>query len=354
MQKSAAKGDAKAAGRVAVRAVIVGGRDDFTEVGYVDVLVEEEGSLLWRPARSELGTPRSGHALVVLPSSASAAVPDGAAEGMVAEGNKPVADPYAGMGPRERAAAIERDARKQNPFMQVADRYAGMGARERAAAMERDQHALQQHTTPVEEQSSSELAGHASGQSVALKGVVGESEVGDGGVGGGAGVDGGDGGVSLLVVGGFGNAQHLRETEIVRLPKDLGSLLYTLEDLWQQEEEARVGFQAEGEGGSDDFMEVTPGPKMVFKRSGVAAVVLGGVHSPVRGVYSFGGFDGSQAVKTVEVLAVSASGTIEGQWREVHMMKHARYSSAALELPACEGEVGGVGRIGVFGGFDGI
>ena len=351
MQKSAANDDAKASGRVAVRAVIVGGRDDFTEVGYVDMLVEEEGSLLWRPARSELGTPRSGHALLLLTPSASTAVPGGAAEGMVAEGSKPVADAYAGMGPRERAAAIESDTRNQKPLMQVADRYAGMGARERAAAMERDQHALRQHTTPVEQQLSSELVGHTSGQSVALKGVVGESEVGDGGVEGGV---GGDGGVSLLVVGGFGNAQHLRETEMVRLPEDLGSLLYTLQDLWQQDEEARVGFEAQGEGGADEFMEVTPGPKMLFKRSGVAAVVLGGVHSPVRGVYSFGGFDGSQAVKTVEVLAVSAGGNIVGQWREVHMMKHARYSSAALELPACEGEGGGVGRIGVFGGFDGI
>ena len=37
---------------VKVRAIMVGGRDDFTEVGYIDLLLEEGDGWVWRPARS--------------------------------------------------------------------------------------------------------------------------------------------------------------------------------------------------------------------------------------------------------------------------------------------------------------
>ena len=70
-------------------------------------------------------------------------------------------------------------------------------------------------------------AAHEQASGVALGSRLGEGEALVGGVQSDA------SGVSLLVVGGFGDSRHLRDTEMLRLPKDLVSLLYTLDDLWQ-------------------------------------------------------------------------------------------------------------------------
>jgi len=59
---------------------------------------------------------------------------------------------------------------------------------------------------------------------------------------------------------------------------------------------------------------------MAFKRSGVAVAVLGNTEGEgeggVRGAYAFGGFSGTAAVKTVEVLKIGVESGI-GVWREV-------------------------------------
>ena len=106
---------------------------------------------------------------------------------------------------------------------------------------------------------------------------------------------------------------------------------------------------------------------MAFKRSGCAVAALvgsSGSDSVHGGVYAFGGFSGTQPIRTVEVLPFGGGGGGGGGggfgvWREVHMMKHARYGGCAVVLPSeaagasAAGGGGSVPRIAVLGGFDG-
>ena len=245
------------------------------------------------------------------------------------------------MGPRERAAAIARDSAKRKPRAAAAAAPAAAGG---GGGIQVPANGEGAHDS---------AAAHAS-SAVGSPGRAREGEA-----------LGHWAGVSLLVVGGFHDSRHLRDTEVLRLPHDLASMLYSLDDLWQQQEEAQIGFEGigEGEGGETrdgggaarGAVDAVPGPSMAFKRSGVAVAVLGGATSAVQGVYSFGGFDGAQPVRTVEVLGLGVGAKGAGAWREVHMMKQARYAAAALELPRADGaaDVAAPGRIGVFGGFDG-
>jgi hypothetical protein len=87
------------------------------------------------------------------------------------------------------------------------------------------------------------------------------------------------------------------------------------------------------------------GPAMKFKRSGAGVAVLGGAGGG--GCYVIGGFDGKEPVKFMEVLEAGPEGwgSCTGAWKEVHMMRDARYKPMAIsvsrktncltELPSC-------------------
>ena len=74
------------------------------------------------------------------------------------------------------------------------------------------------------------------------------------------------------------------------------------------------------------------GPAMKFKRSGAGVAMLGGAGGG--GCYVIGGFDGKESVKFMEVLEAGPGGwgSCTGGWKEVHMMRDARYKPMAISV----------------------
>ena len=357
-----------------VMVVMVGGRNDFFEVPYVDFLVEEvrgggddwEAGFIWKASSVDLLTARAAHGLVLLPQvrqgsaelqQASFGVDAAGVEGLESACSVPAPDPYAGMGRREREATMQRDKEKEraSTFVYRIHTDKGEDGQQGGCGVGAGHAALTQSKRAVSDGKALEDAGmkvEGDGTSSCKKAQhlaeVADSFMDDDRAAEEDDTGNGNGGVTLLVVGGFSDSRHLNSTEIVTLPQDIRSVFI----------EGEAG--SESNLGTGKAMRSREGPKMDFKRSGVAVAVLGGsVESGVQGIYACGGFDGKQASKLVEVLAISCKGKGSGgqssgigTWREVHMMHHARYSAAIATLPG-EKEGGVRERIGVFGGFDG-